>query len=205
MMPLPARRRAAEIVGLAALCVGVALAGALLFASVDLARAQDGGAVGGQAEESAVGGQAEESAVGGQVEEETASETPPTPTPNPEGEEQPVHPDDLPAEPTITPTPEGGALPPDAPGAEGQGGATGSADSPSLKIQRYRFSVTEGANATFKLTASRAPTSQLRINVSVTQRGSYLTGTIPTVSCMPLLRLVIPVRLSVKITSMGAD
>ena len=49
MIPLTARRRIAEIGGLAALCAGVALAGAALFASVDLARAQDGGGVGGMA------------------------------------------------------------------------------------------------------------------------------------------------------------
>ena len=53
---MTARRRIAEIAGLAALCAGVALAGAMLFASVDLARAQDGGGVGGQAEGD-VGGQ----------------------------------------------------------------------------------------------------------------------------------------------------
>ena len=57
MIPPLAQRRAAEIVGLAALALGVALAGAMLFASVDLARAQDGGAVGGQAEEGGVKGQ----------------------------------------------------------------------------------------------------------------------------------------------------
>ena len=50
MMSLTARRRIAEIAGLAALCAGLALLGAMLFASVDLARAQDGGGVGGQAE-----------------------------------------------------------------------------------------------------------------------------------------------------------
>ena len=49
MMPLSARRRIAEIAGLAALCAGVALMGAALFASVDLARAQDGGGVDGMA------------------------------------------------------------------------------------------------------------------------------------------------------------
>ena len=75
-MPLPARRRAAEIVGLAALCAGVALAGALLFASVDLARAQDGGAGGGQAEEGGVEGQ------GDPTPTPTATATP-TPTPTP--------------------------------------------------------------------------------------------------------------------------
>ena len=82
-MPLLARRRAAEIAGLAALCVGVALAGALLFASVDLARAQDGGAVSGQVEEGGVEGQ------GDPTPTPTATATA-TPTPTPTGASIPI-------------------------------------------------------------------------------------------------------------------
>ena len=50
MIPLLARKRIAELVALAAFCSGLALAGAMALASVDAARAQDGGgAVSGQA------------------------------------------------------------------------------------------------------------------------------------------------------------
>ena len=162
---------------------------------------QSGDGAGGEAEQESGGEQAEGGGVGGAVEKEVApedAEPPPTATPIPEGEDaQPPHPDDLPAPPTVTPTPEGeapatqeggdSAVTPESgapPTDEPNGGVSGAAGAVSIKIQRSRFSVTEGANIYFKLTANRAPTSQLRMNVRVTQSGSYLTGTIPTVITM---------------------
>ena len=45
--------------------------------------------------------------------------------------------------------------------------------------------VTEGTDATFTVTASPAPTSNLTVNVSVTESGSFLSGTLPTTVMIP--------------------
>ena len=52
---------------------------------------------------------------------------------------------------------------------------------PTITIARHHDSVTEGATVYFKMTASSAPSANLNINVSVTQTGAMLTGTIPTI------------------------
>ena len=51
---------------------------------------------------------------------------------------------------------------------------------PTITISRNRASVTEGQNAQFTLRASHAPSSNLTVNVSVTQSGSFISGTAPT-------------------------
>ena len=45
--------------------------------------------------------------------------------------------------------------------------------------------VTEGTDATFTVAASPAPTSDLTVNVSVTESGSFLSGTLPTTVEIP--------------------
>ena len=52
---------------------------------------------------------------------------------------------------------------------------------PSVKIERQQSEVTEGQELRFELKASSAPSSLIHVNVSVTENGSFLTGTIPTV------------------------
>ena len=51
---------------------------------------------------------------------------------------------------------------------------------PTITISRSQSSITEGQNATFTLTASAAPLSNLTVSVSVTQSGSFISGTAPT-------------------------
>ena len=51
---------------------------------------------------------------------------------------------------------------------------------PSVSISAVNASVTEGTDATFTVTASMMPSSDLTVNVSVTQSGSFISGTAPT-------------------------
>jgi len=51
---------------------------------------------------------------------------------------------------------------------------------PTITISHGTSPITEGTNATFTLTASTAPSSNLTVNVRVTQSGSFISGTAPT-------------------------
>ena len=51
---------------------------------------------------------------------------------------------------------------------------------PTITISRSQSSITEGQSARFTLTASAAPSSNLTVSVSVTQSGSFISGTAPT-------------------------
>ena len=70
----------------------------------------------------------------------------------------------------------------------GTGYAVGSAasasvsvrDTPRISIAAGTSPVTEGANATFTITAAGAPLSSISIPVSVTQSGAFIKGTKPT-------------------------
>ena len=70
----------------------------------------------------------------------------------------------------------------------GTGYAVGSAasasvsvrDTPRISIAAGTSPVTEGANATFTITAAGAPLSSIVIPVSVTQSGAFIKGTAPT-------------------------
>ena len=70
----------------------------------------------------------------------------------------------------------------------GTGYAVGSAasasvsvrDTPRISIAAGTSPVTEGANATFTITAAGAPLSSISIPVSVTQNGAFIKGTAPT-------------------------
>ena len=70
----------------------------------------------------------------------------------------------------------------------GTGYAVGSAasasvsvrDTPQISIAAGTSPVTEGANATFTITAAGAPLSSIVIPVSVTQSGAFIKGTAPT-------------------------
>ncbi len=70
----------------------------------------------------------------------------------------------------------------------GTGYAVGSAasasvsvrDTPRISIAAGTSPVTEGANATFTITAAGAPLSSISIPVSVTQSGAFIKGTAPT-------------------------
>ena len=56
---------------------------------------------------------------------------------------------------------------------------------PSITITADNASVAEGTPATFTVTADVAPTSNLTVNVSVTQSGDFLSGTLPTTVMIP--------------------
>ena len=56
---------------------------------------------------------------------------------------------------------------------------------PTVTITAGTSPVTEGTAATFTVTASPAPTSALTVNVSVTESGSFLSGTLPTTVEIP--------------------
>ena len=79
-----------------------------------------------------------------------------------------------PALPTPTPVPSGDNQDKSTP-------IPGPRTSPTITIARYHDSVTEGSWVYFILTASSAPSANLNINVSVTQSGAMLTGTIPSI------------------------
>ena len=51
---------------------------------------------------------------------------------------------------------------------------------PQVTISRGTSPITEGTDATFTLTASAGPPSNLSVRVSVTQSGSFISGTAPT-------------------------
>ncbi len=53
-------------------------------------------------------------------------------------------------------------------------------DDPTVTISRGTSPITEGTSATFTLTASAAPLSNLTVSVRVTQSGSFISGTAPT-------------------------
>ena len=53
-------------------------------------------------------------------------------------------------------------------------------DTPRISIAAGTSPVTEGANATFTITAAGAPLSSISIPVSVTQSGAFIKGTAPT-------------------------
>ena len=78
--------------------------------------------------------------------------------------------------PTATPIPPGGAESGDGPTQRGIGG-----DVPRITISRNQVWVYEGTRFWFTLTADFAPTSMLYVNVDVTDSGSFLTGTVPSV------------------------
>ena len=52
---------------------------------------------------------------------------------------------------------------------------------PRITISRVRASVTEGDEVRFVITADVAYSGTLNVNVEVTEDGSFLTGTIPSV------------------------
>ena len=49
-----------------------------------------------------------------------------------------------------------------------------------MSISAVNAAVTEGMPATFTVTATTAPLSNLTVNVSVTDSGSFISGTAPT-------------------------
>lgn len=57
---------------------------------------------------------------------------------------------------------------------------TSACPTPTITISRNRASVTEGQSAQFTLRANHAPSSNLTVNVRVTQSGSFISGTPPT-------------------------
>ena len=51
---------------------------------------------------------------------------------------------------------------------------------PEVTIAAHTTPVTEGTNATFRVTADEAPSSDIQLNIDVTESGSFITGTRPT-------------------------
>ena len=92
----------------------------------------------------------------------TPTPTPPTPTPTPTPTPRPT------PTPTSTPTPTPTPPPP-----------------PTITIARHSSTaanVSEGTEVRFTLTASRAPTSALAVNVSIIQTGSFFAGPRPLIT-----------------------
>ena len=56
---------------------------------------------------------------------------------------------------------------------------------PSVSISAVNASVTEGMPATFTVTATTAPSSDLTVNVSVTDSGNFISGMAPTTVMIP--------------------
>ena len=58
-------------------------------------------------------------------------------------------------------------------------------DTPYLSIAAGTSPITEGANATFTITAAGAPLSSMTVSVNVTQSGSFIKGTAPSSVTIP--------------------
>ena len=114
-------------------------------------------------------------------------DVPPLPTPTPAPPEAPP----IPPAPTPTPIPpDQTTLPTATPVPPGPPGGEETEDdettnrgivTPHITISRVRPSVTEGDEVRFAITADVAYSGTLNVNVEVTEDGSFLTGTIPSV------------------------
>ena len=58
-------------------------------------------------------------------------------------------------------------------------------DVPAVSVAAGTSPVTEGTNVSFRLTATPAPAAPLTVNVSLTENGSFLTGTRPSQVTIP--------------------
>ena len=87
----------------------------------------------------------------------------------------PIPPDET-TLPTATPIPPGGGETDDGTSRRGIGGNV-----PRISISPVRTGTIEGGEVRFTLTADFTPSYTLHVNVEVTDSGSFLTGTIPSV------------------------